>query len=72
MLARRCGCDFFETSAKDGYNVENAFKTVVRGIKVAKGGPAVSAGGAGAAGSAGMGGQGPRRKDRKSKKCVIL
>ncbi|KAJ9115945.1 hypothetical protein QFC22_005088 [Naganishia vaughanmartiniae] len=36
-LAQRLGCEFYEASAKTGYNVDQAFKTVVRGIRVAKG-----------------------------------
>lgn len=56
------GCDFFETSAKQNANVEQAFKAVVRGIKGYKAGtlgrPGAASGGA------------PRRK--KNKGCVIL
>jgi GTPase KRas protein len=69
-LARRLGCDFYETSAKHGYNVESAFKTVVRGIKVAKG----IAPGQGAAGPGGGGpGQaGARKRQRRNRNCVVL
>jgi len=69
-LARRLGCDFYETSAKHGYNVESAFKTVVRGIKVAKG----IAPGQGAAGSGGGGpGQaGARKRQRRNRNCIVL
>jgi GTPase KRas protein len=73
-LARRLGCEFFETSAKHGYNVENAFKTAVRGIKVAKGiapGQGGGPGGAGGPGGPGAGGA-ARRKQRRNKNCVIL
>ncbi|KAJ9121438.1 hypothetical protein QFC24_004776 [Naganishia onofrii] len=45
-LAQRLGCEFYEASAKTGYNVDQAFKTVVRGIRVAKG--LTPAGGSGA------------------------
>jgi len=38
MLAQRMGCDFYETSAKQNANVEAAFKSLVRGVKVAKNG----------------------------------
>lgn len=68
-LAQRFGCEFFETSAKNGFNVEQAFKTVVRGIKVAKGGGEPNAAGA-AGGSAGA--SAARRRERRSKKCIIL
>lgn len=76
-LAQRFGCEFFETSAKNGYNVENAFKTVVRGIKVAKGGGAPNQGvGGGGGGGGGVGGgagaSAARRRERRSKKCIIL
>ena len=70
-LARRLGCEFYETSAKHGFNVENAFKTVVRGIKVAKG----IAPGQGAAGPGGPGvpGQaGAKRRRRRNRQCVVL
>ena len=60
MLASRLGCEFFETSAKQNANVENAFKSVVRGIKGVKTGATGSNGGAG----------GGRRKKKKG--CVIL
>lgn len=61
MLAQRLGCEFYETSAKQNANVENAFKSVVRGIKVAKSGGSVSASGGGTNG---------RKKNKKG--CVVL
>jgi GTPase KRas protein len=66
-LARRLGCEFYETSAKHGYN---AFKTAVRGIKVAKG----IAPGQGPAGPGGPGGPGQagRRRQKRNKNCVVL
>lgn len=60
MLASRLGCEFFETSAKQNANVENAFKSVVRGIKVLKSG-----------GTDGVNGVGGGRR-KKKKACVIL
>lgn len=65
-LARRLGCHFFETSAKSGYNVENAFRAVVVGIKAAKGLTPVQAAGPG--GRVGAGGR--RRKGKRD--CVVL
>lgn len=70
-LARRLGCDFYETSAKHGFNVENAFKTAVRGIKVAKG-IAPGQGQAGPGGPGGPGQAGARRRQRRNKNCVVL
>lgn len=59
-LANGMGCGFFETSAKTNYNVEAAFKALVRSIKTVK------MGGANAAREAGG------RGGKKRKKCVIL
>ena len=60
----RTGCDFFETSAKSNSNVEAAFKSLVRQIKLTKGGYDGSVGGGG-------GGTGGARA-KKKKKCIIL
>lgn len=60
MLAQRHGCDFYETSAKQNANVEAAFKSIVRSIKVAKTGGVVAP----------AGGGGGKRK--KNKGCVVL
>lgn len=59
-LASSMGCGFFETSAKTNYNVEAAFKAVVRSIKIAKMGGVTSGREPGA------------RSGKKRKKCVIL
>lgn len=60
FLAQRHGCDFYETSAKQNANVEAAFKSIVRSIKVAKmGGVAPTAGASGG-------------KKKKNKGCVVL
>ena len=56
-LAQRMGCDFYETSAKQNANVEAAFKSLVRGVKVAKNGGDTTVGK-------------PRKK--KHKGCVVL
>ncbi|ORX33995.1 P-loop containing nucleoside triphosphate hydrolase protein [Kockovaella imperatae] len=64
-LATRMGADFFETSAKSNSNVEQAFKSLVRQIKIAKGGYDRNGGGGGGSG----GGLGSRQK---KKKCIIL
>ena len=61
LLAARTGCDFFETSAKSNSNVESAFKSLVRQIKIAKGG-----------GEKGSGGGVGTVQRKKRKKCVIL
>ncbi|WVW78293.1 hypothetical protein I302_100247 [Kwoniella bestiolae CBS 10118] len=64
-LARSLGCDFYEASAKTNSNVENAFKSLVRQIKINKrGGPA------GVQDNYGGGGMGGGRK--KKQKCVVL
>ncbi|KAJ6565276.1 ras protein [Mycena vulgaris] len=55
-LARRFGCDFFETSAKTGVNMERVFTTLVRTLRQTK---AISVGPESA-------------KDVKKKKCIIL
>lgn len=61
MLALRMGCEFFEASAKQNANVEQAFKAVVRGIKGYK------------AGTSGRpAGSSDRPRKRKNKGCVIL
>ncbi|KAJ7721388.1 P-loop containing nucleoside triphosphate hydrolase protein, partial [Mycena metata] len=56
VLARQFGCDFFETSAKTGLNVERVFTALVRALRPTK---AISAGPESA-------------KDVKKKKCIIL
>lgn len=62
-MAQRLGCEFYETSAKSNHNVENAFKSLVRGIKVSRGeGPRT--------GSTGQTGGGGRA--RKKKNCIVL
>ncbi len=55
-LAQRIGADFFETSAKSGVNVEKAFQTVVRGIRIAKGGGVGNGSAKGHGGGTGSGG----------------
>ena len=60
MLAQRLRCDFYETSAKQNANVEAAFKSIVRSIKVAKTGGVAP----------GTGASGKKRK--KNKGCVVL
>ncbi|ORY24015.1 P-loop containing nucleoside triphosphate hydrolase protein [Naematelia encephala] len=67
-LANSLGCDFYETSAKTNQNVEQAFKSLVRQIKVLKTGYDGHSGGTG--GGGGGGGSGSGR--RKGKKCVVL
>ncbi|KAI5451198.1 RAS2 protein [Naganishia albida] len=83
-LAQRLGCEFFETSAKTGYNVDNAFKSVVRGIRVSKG----LAGGVAPTGNGGMHAVGEpsptgmggvasghanvKKREKRHKRCVIL
>lgn len=67
MLASQLGCEFHETSAKNGTNVEAAFKSLVRLIKASK-----SPQGAGHVGN-GLGGGGIAGGGRKKKKkCVVL
>ncbi|OCF45722.1 Ras family, other [Kwoniella heveanensis CBS 569] len=67
-LARALNCDFYETSAKTNSNVEAAFKSLVRQIKVHKrgGDPGAAMGGGG--GGVGGGYQGRKKKQ----KCVVL
>jgi GTPase KRas len=67
-LAQRLGCEFFETSAKTGFNVENAFRSIVRGIKGSKGGGGAPVEGGSAGGIEG----GAKRTKRSGKRCVIL
>jgi GTPase KRas protein len=85
-LAQRLGCEFFETSAKTGYNVDNAFKSVVRGIRAAKGlsggvTPTTANGSVHAAGEAtnstgmtsvGNGHAGVKKREKRHKRCMIL
>lgn len=63
-LASRLGCEFFETSARLNQNVEQAFKALVRQIKIAKDGPDAT--------QHPTSQQGTPRKRRNNKKCVIL
>ncbi|KAF7371528.1 Ras protein [Mycena venus] len=56
-LSWQFGCDFFETSAKTGLNVERVFTALVRALRPTK---AISAGTEESA------------KDVKKKKCIIL
>ncbi|KAK6903584.1 hypothetical protein I203_107089 [Kwoniella mangroviensis CBS 8507] len=65
-LARSLGCDFYEASAKTNSNVENAFKSLVRQIKINKRG-----GGAGQGGGLQDSGMGSGAR-KKKQKCVIL
>lgn len=62
-LAQSLGCDFYETSARLNQNVEAAFKSLVRQIKIAKAG--------GDPASEKPGSQ-PAEKKKKHKKCVVL
>ena len=81
-LAQRLGCEFFETSAKTGSNVDNAFKSVVRGIRVSKGlhsgaAPVGAGMGQGTSGLAdqhaiGNGYMQRKKKDKRHKRCTIL
>lgn len=82
-LAQRLGCEFYETSAKTGYNVDNAFKSVVRGIRAAKGlagGPTTGNGslhaveGTNPSGmtSVGNGHAGVKKREKRHKRCMIL
>jgi GTPase KRas protein len=84
-LAQRLGCEFFETSAKTGWNVDNAFKSVVRGIRASKGLSGgvtpTSGGGAGVVsgignqpgnGAVGNGYAERKRKEKRHKRCTIL
>jgi len=66
-LATSLGCDFFETSARLNQNVEAAFKSLARQIKIAKRGPE-------AASPAGPTHPGaPTTKAKKQKKpCIVL
>ncbi|KAL1413190.1 RAS2 protein [Vanrija albida] len=63
-LAQSLGCDFYETSARLNQNVEAAFKSLVRQIKIAKQG--------GEAPTEKSGSQQPAEKKKKHKKCVVL
>ncbi|WVQ98189.1 hypothetical protein IAU59_005311 [Kwoniella sp. CBS 9459] len=63
-LARALNCDFYETSAKTNSNVEAAFKSLVRQIKVHKRG-----GDPGSAMGQGVGGY---QAKKKKQKCVVL
>lgn len=86
-LAQRLGCEFYETSAKTGWNVDNAFKSVVRGIRASKGlsggvspigggnGPGMAQGTGNQAGVHAAGGNGypeRKRKEKRHKRCTIL
>ncbi|KAI9358274.1 small G-protein Ras2 [Zopfochytrium polystomum] len=57
-VARRLGCDFYETSAKTSVNVEKAFYSVVRIIRALRG----NVGGP----------RRPAAREQKQKKCQIL
>jgi GTPase KRas protein len=70
-LAQRLGCEFFETSAKTGYNVENAFRSIVRGIKASKGGGGQPDGRTQEGGGGGVM-AGTKKSKRSGRKCVIL
>lgn len=82
-LAQRLGCEFFETSAKTGWNVDSAFKSVVRGIRASKGlpggvAPVGMGNGQAAAGSqagqhaVGNGYPERKKKEKRHKRCTIL
>lgn len=60
-LATQLGCDFYETSARLNQNVEAAFKSLVRQIKIAKRGPEAPAST-----------QGQSTSKKRHKKCVVL
>lgn len=60
-LAQQLGCEFFETSARLNQNVEQAFRQLVRMIKVAKRGP-----------EAAPQAQAPSTPKKKHRKCVVL
>ncbi|TXT16034.1 hypothetical protein VHUM_00537 [Vanrija humicola] len=62
-LAQSLGCDFYETSARLNQNVEAAFKSLVRQIKIAKSGGEVP--------SEKTGSQ-PAERKKRHKKCVVL
>lgn len=81
-LAQRLGCEFFETSAKTGWNVDSAFKSVVRGIRASKGlpggvAPVGMANGQAAGSQAGQHAVGNgyserKKKEKRHKRCTIL
>ena len=62
-LARKFGCEFFETSARSSLNVEKSFATLVRRLRVARQGDTVPA--------ALPPQKGTQRRNR-GRKCIVM
>ncbi|KAG9126416.1 Ras GTPase ras2 [Ceratobasidium sp. 392] len=69
-LAQQWGCDFFETSARTGHNIEKLFQNVVRSLREVRDGAELPPNG-GAPIRANRAPQRPVPKRRKSK-CIIV